>query len=626
MIEVLTCRKFLVTRAFLLVLTVGFYVRPTYAQQSETVQKPEWVKSLKPPMRVGQKCFLGSSQGSSDRNKEINDAYKNALINVIEREFPELISIKTESSERLEGSSYSRDTAYKSELVEYKGLTEDKESPYLEAKADSNNFTAYRLLCWSLTGLEAEKARQNRLRSQLSTSVSNTTDSLIPPHAEPGPTGELEIVTVPAAATILLAAEPLGKSNSRFSRVVAGTYDLVIEKEGYEIQSRKVVILAGQKTTEKIELKKLTSTLTVLTQPSNAVVYINNKPVDGRSPLKHSVVVGDDVEIRVELDDYEVESRTMKGSYRSKVENFSLTPKQATLSVSSSPPGADVKLDGKSVGVTPIRGMKIPGGQYDLSIELDGYSPHRETIEVWRSRPANPYANLKPISDSDSIKYETQKSNETDNLAAGDEQSNAARLGPFYRSEKSEEAKNLASGDEYRNDTGLTPFYRFSKRTLAITGASLAGASFWYLFSKPRVNEDATSVERQAQYPPGTEICEYYSRACDKYLTIAGIGAVGSIAALYTSLNMETQLFEKDPTGVASFALGFLSFIVNGWVMAELYENIQAGKASKDKYDEAKTSDDAVKFRSFAKKHSESVDSFFPVGVGLTLFGLYFSF
>ena len=54
----------------------------------------------------------------------------------------------------------------------------------------------------------------------------------------------------------------------------------------------------------------------------------------------------------------------------------------ASLKVASSPPGADVSIDGDFAGKTPFTVDKLEGGKYEITIELEGYEDYIETVDV----------------------------------------------------------------------------------------------------------------------------------------------------------------------------------------------------------------------------------------------------
>ena len=404
--------KEIIKTFFLFIMTIFFSVllirTESIASANTREVKPIWAESMKPPVRTGEKCFIGSSPNSTDRNAALAEAYKNALLNVIEREFPDLISISSSSSERLEGSAYSRDTAYKSEYVQFNDLSEDKESPVIYFQQSNSTFAAIRLLCWPTNSIEKEKKRQAELKRVISGSITNTIDGMLPASAKPGLTGKLEVTTVPSGVSILLAATPIGTSNARFERVVSGSYEIVLQKEGYEIESREVVIEPGKTNKVHIEMRKVKTTISIESSPVGATVYINNKPQEKKTPLQVEGIVGEQVNIRVEMDDYFSESRTIAASFRPRSESFDLKPQEADLTVLSTPSGAEVLLNQERIGKTGIS-KKVEGGKHSLKLTMEGFEEHSEEVEVWKSRPVTLKVKLAPKHDIDST--DTAESN-----------------------------------------------------------------------------------------------------------------------------------------------------------------------------------------------------------------------
>ena len=378
-------------------ILLSFFAISADAQESRVVKKPTWAVEMKPPMRTGQKCFIGSSPTSKDSNQALSDAYKNALFNVIEREFPSLISIRSQSSERLDGSAYSRETAYKSENLRFEGLNEDKESPYIELTGSGGDLKAFRLLCWTQEAIESEKRRQREVSASQRMVISNSSESVLPPNKKSGPTGKLEVTSVPPGATILLEAHSIGQTNARFERVIAGTYELVVQKEGYEIESKVVNIVAGRLAKENFELRKQTSKILIKTEPAGASVYQDNKPIDGGTPVVIEAVVGDELDLRLEMAEFHTEKRKISISSRNRPLEIQLKPRDATLSVLSTPSKADVYVDGARVGFTPLIGYSIEGGRHQIVVSAEGYESFRQDIDVWQSRPLTLKPKLKPF-------------------------------------------------------------------------------------------------------------------------------------------------------------------------------------------------------------------------------------
>ena len=113
----------------------------------------------------------------------------------------------------------------------------------------------------------------------------------------------------------------------------------------------------------------------------NARVLLDGKP-RGRTPFEGAVLVGR----------HKVLVRTDDGKYRKEL-YVQVTPGRlqlvlplvlvsGTLSVSSTPAGAKVLVDGKRAGTTPLEGHPLPPGRHRVAVQREGYRPWRRQVTV----------------------------------------------------------------------------------------------------------------------------------------------------------------------------------------------------------------------------------------------------
>jgi hypothetical protein len=84
-----------------------------------------------------------------------------------------------------------------------------------------------------------------------------------------------------------------------------------------------------------------------------------------------------------------------------------LEGRQGTLMVSASEVGADVKVDGRQVGTTPIEPLVMAGGPHLLTVEKDGFSPVRKEVRVQVDQITDESVRLAPSPDT-IVAYETR--------------------------------------------------------------------------------------------------------------------------------------------------------------------------------------------------------------------------
>lgn len=346
---------------------------------------PDWAKNLQYRAPDGNRYFVGVFSDAPTREEALERSWLNTLISIARVEFPFLQTIKQFSVETLSGAEYRREAALAIERVRFEGVTEaqDKGSPHVVSKVLNGKevFTAYRLLKWSQGSIKMEV---DRLKAEeLKTAAPTTTyDSQI--GAAGKATGQLKIQTKPTGATILLDGEPLGRSNATFAKVSEGEYKLILQLDGYQTVEKQIVIRAAQTHEEEITFKKLQGIARIESEPSGALVFVDNVPL-GRTPtdVKREFGTGN---IRVELEDYFSETREMSFNHRPSDHNFSLRPKQGKISVLSTPSGATIRVNGREVGKTPWLGQMLEGGRHTVRLSLDQFEEWSQSVDIKASK------------------------------------------------------------------------------------------------------------------------------------------------------------------------------------------------------------------------------------------------
>jgi hypothetical protein len=174
-----------------------------------------------------------------------------------------------------------------------------------------------------------------------------------------------------------------------FEGIQPGSYTIRLNKEGYEPHNGQVVIKSNEIVHYTADLKTTTSTLQVTANLTGANVYINGRMM-GSTPTNIPLKVGD----------YTLEVRS-KGyrDYRTKITVYAdrpssaqvtLTPKPFELVIDADQRGANVELDGASIGTTPLNGYRGSiFGQHTLRISKAGFKTVEKPIML------NPGARIK---------------------------------------------------------------------------------------------------------------------------------------------------------------------------------------------------------------------------------------
>jgi len=372
---------------------------PLSANASAAEGIPDWARSFKAPERAGKSCYVGAESQAPSREVGLEAAWKNALVEIARREFPHLIKINETSRESLRQNEYIRDTVLQGDAIRFRGLEEDKESPAIEV-LQKGGFAVSRLLCWAQADLVAEKQRQLAEEKNKVPAAASKFEEVLPLGMQAtGMLGSLEVVTLPAGATILLQSRPVGVSNASFEKVVPGSYELVLQKDGYEIRREPVIVQAGLRSKVNVTLNRAKTLIYVNSRPAGARILVDNKPTGLKTPSQVSQDVGNKAEFLVEMDDFRAERRSVDVGFTPPNLMFELTMYEGRLSVLTEIPtrGARVFLGDKFLGDAPLWGLSVAGGNYKLKISADGYSDFITNVDIRASRPLAITTRLDPV-------------------------------------------------------------------------------------------------------------------------------------------------------------------------------------------------------------------------------------
>lgn len=336
---------------------------------------PMWASNMSPPVQAGSKCYIGSASSSQTKEQALNDAYKNGLINVVRGEFPELTKISERSLESLYGAEYARNMTMRSDLVRFAGLTEHKQSPYVESNSQGK-YDAYRILCWPLVAVDVERKRL------ASVSITNRPEPSPEPEWQPdwgNASALVEFDSEPPRATVEIDGAPVCVTPCK-QLVGSGNRSVAMKLAQYkplteEININRAMII-------KRKLQPNFATIDIITDPPGLRVRLDSGDygnpyvggtVLGETPIKGVRVDAGRHQLFITGDKYgENLYRFFVKAQEHKV--IILKPKgmQGGIIVESRDEHmnqviADVSIDGVLVGKTPFRAKVLVG---DHTVEL----------------------------------------------------------------------------------------------------------------------------------------------------------------------------------------------------------------------------------------------------------------
>ncbi len=162
-----------------------------------------------------------------------------------------------------------------------------------------------------------------------------------------------------------------------------GIYDLSVRNEGYRDLETKLFVTDEQSQNHPIAMRKLPGLVTIESLGlDGARVQIDGVDI-GQTPLVDAQVEAGEHELVVTRERYLPHSESITVAGRSLRERFEveLEPAWAVISFTSDPPGAEVLVDGESVGITPLN-AEVLQGERDVTLKLTGHKAWQQQLTV----------------------------------------------------------------------------------------------------------------------------------------------------------------------------------------------------------------------------------------------------
>ncbi|MBC7319579.1 PEGA domain-containing protein [bacterium] len=197
----------------------------------------------------------------------------------------------------------------------------------------------------------------------------------------PANTGSLYVESNPRDASIYLDGNYEGETPKRIDFIPVGSHTVRISKEGYRDHVQQVWIEANRLTTVSVSLVAETTRykLTINSNPSGAWTYVDGIP-RGSTPTYVYVTPGYH-EIKLQLQGYLDYEETIYVT-RDILLNINLQVAEGALVVFSEPSGADVYIDDRYYGRTPITIQRIPVGRRTVTLKIPGYADWSDDVLI----------------------------------------------------------------------------------------------------------------------------------------------------------------------------------------------------------------------------------------------------
>ena len=181
-------------------------------------------------------------------------------------------------------------------------------------------------------------------------------------------------------AEVYIDGKYVGHTPIENYKLSVGTHEIKVAKNGYRDFIDTINIEAGKTLEVYAELISENATLEIISSPSDAKVYINDRYY-GKTPLTVELPAGT-YTISVKKEGYETytETITLRAGDARTIE-ITLESESGVLRVETNPSGADVYVNGEYYDTTPCE-ITLPVGTYTVEIKKEGYKTYKKDVKI----------------------------------------------------------------------------------------------------------------------------------------------------------------------------------------------------------------------------------------------------
>lgn len=227
--------------------------------------------------------------------------------------------------------------------------------------------------------------------------------------------GDLSISVQPVEAEVYIEDQFAGKVSPkealRVGNLLEGRYAVRVLAAGYSTAMDTVVVKARGVRELQVALKALPGSLRLLTEPVGAAVRMNGRDV-GATPTALDTLPEGRYHLSFSLRGFKPMERDVdvKSGQQSELTAV-LDVLPGRLLVASQPPGANVFLDDKRIGLAPVAIENIVPGTHPVRLEMAGRAVVRDAVTIrpgeeaaWNGAPALLKGALTVVPMTDSVR------------------------------------------------------------------------------------------------------------------------------------------------------------------------------------------------------------------------------
>jgi hypothetical protein len=192
----------------------------------------------------------------------------------------------------------------------------------------------------------------------------------------------LDLRTSPPGAAIEVDGQRASGESPMRLRLAPGDHLIVAAKEGFLETRATVHVKAAGTTALDLPLRPLNGLVLVESLPADADVLVDGA-FRGKTPLLLTDLPGGQHRLTVKKEGYESKEAVHTVADRQpKLLSLELRSLLVAIKVTSEPDKAKVFLDGSFIGEAPQSLQNVLAGKHKVRLELDGYEPYEQEVQV----------------------------------------------------------------------------------------------------------------------------------------------------------------------------------------------------------------------------------------------------
>jgi len=194
--------------------------------------------------------------------------------------------------------------------------------------------------------------------------------------------GMVIIITNPENAEVVIDNVYLGQSPFQ-KQIDTGEHTVAITKTLYHSETFPFTVQGGEFYKKEVTLRPNFGTMKITTNPPGAQVFIGDQKIEDFTPMEILQLQSGRHTIKIRLNDYREWSRNILMADNQILPlQVNLVPAFGALEIESSPKAADMYLDGKYKGTTPLKIDKVYSGPHTLRLQKELYKSWETSINI----------------------------------------------------------------------------------------------------------------------------------------------------------------------------------------------------------------------------------------------------